>query len=338
MLVSTAALPVPPIKGYGGIEWIVYMLAKELAKKGHNVAVACPSDSVLPEGVSHISTTTDTERGYENVALLRYVSLMKDFDIIHDNSHVKLVYNIFRDNPDLFKFVSTSHDPGCCSYPIEKPNHITVSNAHRLNHIKQCNLESKVVYNTIDPEMYKFNKGERSDRYLFLSRPTSDKGPIDAIRMCQELNVPLDMVCGRVAEITQEAIACSMMCKMGSPWKWHGEIPHEKKVEMYQNAKAFLFPSSWELEPFGLVVIEALYSGCPVVTYDRGPMKELVEHGVTGFLAKNRDEFKKYILRVDEIDPQKCHDSVIKKGFCSPERMAADYEKLYELALEGERW
>jgi glycosyltransferase involved in cell wall biosynthesis len=338
MLISTAALPVPPQRGYGGIEWIVYMLAKELHKQGHDVSVAATADSVLPEGVNLIASTTVDERGFENIALVNYGPQLEDFDIIHDNSHVKLVYKVFRDYPDKYKFVSTSHDPGCVQYPIEKPNHITVSKSHQKNHFEQTGITSKVVYNTIDPEMYKFNKGARNNRYLFLSRPTSDKGPIDCIRMCQELDVPLDMVCGRVAEITQEAVISSMMCKIGSKWKWMGEVPHEKKVSLFENAKAFLFPSSWDLEPFGLVVIEALYSGCPVVTYDRGPMSELVEHGVTGFLAKNRDEFKKYMLQVDQIDPQKCHDSAIAKGFCSPERMANDYLKLYEKAIAGERW
>jgi len=340
LLISTAALPVPPLR-YGGIEWVVFLLCRELNKLGHEVAVACPIGSKLPEGVTHIPTVNYTdplEQGHEMLSLFRYSGYLDNYEIIHDHTHSKLVYNIFRQNPNRFKyFCSTSHDPGCVEYPIDKPNHITVSKSHRRNHLKTAGIESKVVYNAIDPDIFEYSE-ERGNRYLFISRPTPDKGPIQAVKFCRELDVPLDMICGKVSGITREAVIASMLCTFGSKWKWLGEVSHKEKVEYYKHAKALIFPTQWNKEPFGLVVVEALYSGCPVVTYDRGPMRELIEHGKTGFLAKTDREFKEYMLRVDEINPKDCHESVIKKGFASPERMTKDYIKLYRQILKGERW
>jgi len=291
----------------------------------------------LPEKAEYIKTCNLTdELGLENYALTKYAYKLQEYDIIHDHSHAKYVYSVFRDYPDKFYYCSTSHDPGVANVPVDKPNWICVSHAHAKSHKEQSGIDARVVYNAIDPKMFKY-KEEKSDRYLFISRPTPDKDPIDAVKMCKELDVPLDMVCGRVTGITKEAVTCARMCLLGSKWKWWGEISHSKKVELLSNAKALIFPIAWDKEPFGLVVVEALISGTPVVTYDRGPMKELIIHGKTGYLANTRKEFMEYMLQVDSINPKDCRRSVYDKKFI-PRRMCSDYIKIYRDVLRGIKW
>src|SRR5690606_33906727 len=89
---------------------------------------------------------------------------------------------------------------------------------------------------------------------------------------------------------------------------YSGNLGGFRKHKFIAQAKALLFPIQWE-EPFGMAVIEALACGTPVVAMNRGAMPEIIEHGVTGFLANNEEEFGEYMLRVDEIDPAECRRS-----------------------------
>ncbi len=112
-----------------------------------------------------------------------------------------------------------------------------------------------------------------------------------------------------------------------------GTIVGDRKLEMFGRAKGMLFPILWE-EPFGIVAIEALASGTPVVAYNKGAMPEIIEHGVNGFLANNEAELKEYMTKVGEIDPEKCRKTVEDKF--SVEIMADKYDELYrQITLRG---
>jgi glycosyltransferase involved in cell wall biosynthesis len=108
---------------------------------------------------------------------------------------------------------------------------------------------------------------------------------------------------------------------------YSGNLSGSAKIKFIAEAKALLFPIQWE-EPFGMSVIEALACGTPVVAMNRGAMPEIIEHGVTGFLANNEEEFTEYMKRVDEIDPAACRRSVEEKFSASA--MAEAYLERYK--------
>lgn len=112
---------------------------------------------------------------------------------------------------------------------------------------------------------------------------------------------------------------------------YSGNLSGQKKMKYLSEAKALLFPIQWE-EPFGMAVIEALACGTPVVAMNRGAMPEIIEHGVTGFLANDENEFTEYMRRVDEIDPAECRRSAEKRF--SANAMAKNYMKRYQEVLK----
>ena len=123
---------------------------------------------------------------------------------------------------------------------------------------------------------------------------------------------------------------------LGGPVRWVGSVGGAAKEELLRTARAVLFPLRWD-EPGGTAVVEALSAGVPVVAMRRGVLPELVDHGVTGWLADDEEEFVGYLRRVDELDRDACRE-VAERRF-SPAAMAARYETFYRrvLAVTGRR-
>ena len=113
---------------------------------------------------------------------------------------------------------------------------------------------------------------------------------------------------------------------------FRGLLPFKTKLKLYQQAKALLFPIRWD-EPFGLVMIEAMSCGTPVVAFNRGSIPEVIKHGVSGFIADNYREFVSYANKAHEIDPKKCRRWVEKKF--SVKAMTDDYVRVYKKMLKS---
>lgn len=204
------------------------------------------------------------------------------------------------------------------------------------------------VHNAIDLEQFPFVR-EKKDYFITLARFTPEKGQHIAVRYAAKLKKRLRMA-GTVAGIGNNR---KLLFELSNPLShyrnnlefryysdkilprvlrhpritYSGNLSGHRKIKFIAEAKALLFPIQWE-EPFGMAVIEALACGTPVIAMNRGAMPEIIEHGITGFLADTEEEFFAYMQRIDEIDPAACRKSVEKKF--SAERMAAAYLERYK--------
>ncbi len=226
--------------------------------------------------------------------------------------------------------------------------------AHAPTEIRSHMLEP--VHNAVDVNDFEFEPDKKSDYYITLARFTADKAQHVAMRFAIKNKKRLRMA-GTVAGMTTNRKVLLELSNPLSPYRkneefryfsdkilpsllrhpritYAGDISGIRKKHFLSRAKALLFPINWD-EPFGMVVIEALASGTPVVAMNRGAMPEIIEHGVNGFLANTHEEFEKYALRVDEIDPHACRESV-KMRFSSA-RMTSNYITRYREILERER-
>jgi glycosyltransferase involved in cell wall biosynthesis len=212
------------------------------------------------------------------------------------------------------------------------------------------------VYNAIDLDIFPFIPYKK-DYFITLARFSPDKGQHIAAMASAKLKKRLRMA-GTVSGIGSSR---KLLLELSNPlsnyrstaeFKYYsdkilpqvirhpkitysGNLSGSRKMKFIAEAKALLFPIQWE-EPFGMAVIEALACGTPVVAMNRGAMPEIIEHGVTGFLANNEDEFVEYMKRVDEIDPEACRRSVEEKF--SADAMAQAYlDRYYEVLKLAKR-
>lgn len=212
----------------------------------------------------------------------------------------------------------------------------------------------KAVHNAIDPTDFPF-VAEKRNYFITLARFAPYKGQHIAVKAAAKLKKRLRMA-GVVADIASNRkllfeLANPMSTYRGDPQfryysdkilpyvlryryiTYSGNLSGRRKMKFLSEAKALLFPIEWD-EPFGMSVIEALACGTPVIAMNRGAMPEIIEHGVTGFLANNEAEFMEYMERIDEIDPAQCRRSVEERF--SADAMAQGYIDRYNEVLRRE--
>jgi len=333
--------PVPP-KKYGGTELIVYNLAEELTKLGHEVTLLASGDSkssaklkacapkairVLPEAISW-----PIRQG------LNYAGLSKALMLINKN-HFDILHNHFGWQMLLFKdliscpMVTTLH--GTLEEPTENYMHnrfrneafISISNTQR-KHGPKLNYVA-TVYNGIQVERFKFNDKPK-DYFAFLGRIHPHKGPEHAIRIAKKAGIKLIMA-AKIDPVDAEYYEKNVKPLIdGKQIQFIGEIDHAGKVELLKNAKALLSPIQWD-EPFGLTNIESLACGTPVITIGRGSLSEIIIDGEQGYLCKSLTEIAKAIPKVDKISRLKCRQYV-EKTF-SAKQMAERYVDAYKKVL-----
>lgn len=208
------------------------------------------------------------------------------------------------------------------------------------------------VHNAINLNAFPYQE-DKGKYYVTLARFTADKGQHIAVKYAAKYKKRLRMA-GTIAGIGSSRRLLLELSNPLSPYRrneefryysdkilpavlkhpkitYSGNLSGAKKLKFIAGAKALLFPIQWE-EPFGMSVIEALACGTPVVAMNRGAMPELIEHGVTGFLADNEKEFFEYAERVDEINPRACRLAAEQKF--SAETMAQNYIARYKEVLQ----
>jgi glycosyltransferase involved in cell wall biosynthesis len=362
LLISTGAVPTPPLNAYGGIEWIVYWLAKALSRQGHDVAIMGLQGTIPPDDkVKVYIALTEQEKYAEVLYRDRISKVVEDFkpELVNDHSHTKATFDYFREKN--IPFIPSSHTIGIPDLKVPNVCWTALSKSHAKWLRQHYGIEARVCYNGIDVEEdikpiidYKNKTGP----LLFLGRPNPEKGALDVIDFCIKHNMPLDVVAGRL-EVEQigYALLVAQACKEYSQQKYHGAVDYKTKFKFYSEAKALFFMPNWP-EPFGLTPIEANWVGTPVITNDMGAMPELVENGKTGFIIPTRKEngepiyefnrygFKRVVWDEDEvlsaIDklPTLNLDYIAKrtKDKFNIDNMARQYLHVYENYIRGDRW
>jgi len=209
------------------------------------------------------------------------------------------------------------------------------------------------VYNAVELSRFPFVDNKKN-YFITLARFARDKGQHLAAELCVKLGYRLRMAgtissIGSKRQLQLELANPTSQYRNTSDFRYYsdyilsytihnsklvtyeGNISGNKKLSFISQARALLFPISWN-EPFGMAVIEALACGTPVIAMNRGAMPEIIEHGVNGFLANNKEEFEAYMQKIDEINPNNCRKSVTEKF--SADVMADSYFNRYKEAIQ----
>jgi glycosyltransferase involved in cell wall biosynthesis len=187
------------------------------------------------------------------------------------------------------------------------------------------------IPNAIDLSLYPC-KPHRGDYLLFLGRLSPDKGAHRAIAVAMELGLPLKMAGKKREQKEEQYFAEFVEPHVGHAGiEWLGEVSHGTKVELLQDARATLFPIEWE-EPFGLVMIESMACGTPVIATRHGAVPEVVEDGRSGIIVDNYRAMVAALDDADALDPLECR-AYVEDRF-APERMVGDYLDAYGAAVE----
>jgi glycosyltransferase involved in cell wall biosynthesis len=333
---------VPPT-GYGGIELIVSLLADGLADAGHDVTLFASGDSLTKARLSAVYPTAPSELIGRSIPELRHALACymraDEFDVVNDHSGMPAAaLGGAVDTPVLH----TVHGPldvaeaqdvyGRIAKVSPRVGLISVSENQRR---PMPDLPwAATVPNAIDLSIYPC-KPHRGDYLLFLGRMSPDKGAHRAIAVAMELGLPLKMAGKR-----REAKERQYFGEYVEPHLGHGgieylgEVPHGEKVELLQDARATLFPIEWE-EPFGLVMIESMACGTPVIATRHGAVPEVVEDGRSGVIVDTYRQMAEALDQADVLDPIECRRYVEERF--APERMVADYEQAYREAMERTR-
>jgi glycosyltransferase involved in cell wall biosynthesis len=323
---------VPPA-AYGGIELVVSLLADGLTARGHDVTLVASGGSETKAALATPLDKTPEPALLGNVwfeafhALVAYLQAAS-FDVIHDHSGVvgPALGSLLGGRPPV---VHTLHgpwtEPARRYYRLldERVHLVAVSNAQRDDFPEL--RYAAVVRNGIDVDAYPFS--DRKDDYLiFIGRANPDKGPAQAIEVARRARIPLIMVVKK-----QEPFEVSYWDEMVAPLVTDEvevleELDHTTKVRLLAGARALIFPIQWA-EPFGLVMVEAMACGTPVIACPAGAAVEIVEEGTNGFLRHSVDELAEVVARADECSPAACRARVAQDFSASA--MVDAYERLF---------
>jgi glycosyltransferase involved in cell wall biosynthesis len=345
-IVSPVMGPIPP-KKYGGIELIVNELVHGLAEHGHKVTVFCSGESTIAgPNIARVETSPyptrehpDENREWEKKQLLTVLNRQYDFDVIHLNYEPIAcwfdVNGTLVNMLDSFEVpvVLTFHNTTDISENVAYYKNTPALHRHTMIFVSENQRrplaffpKTQVIYNALPIEDFPLET-QKENYLLFLGRITPSKGLLEAIAVANKTNIPLFIV-AKVDPVDHDYYEKEIKPHIdGKLIHYLGEADFSGKVAYLKKAYCLLFPILWE-EPFGLVMIEALACGTPVIAFRRGSVPEIIQDGVNGFVVENISEMAEAVKKVAIISPVKCRDSV-KKRF-SVERMVNEYENLFK--------
>lgn len=328
---------VPP-KFYGGTERVVSNLTEELVVLGHKVTLFASGDSVtrahlvpVCEQALRLSSRCEDPLAHHIIMLQRVLDMSEKFDVIH--FHIDYLHFPLSRLMQL-PHVTTLH--GRLNLPDLKPLYdvfndmpvISISNSQRRP-LPDINWQGTVYHGL--PETL-FDPVYTPGKYLaFLGRISQEKGLDGAIDIAIRSGIPLK-IAAKIDPTDRLYYETHIRKLLDHPLvEFIGEISDSEKNEFLGNALALIFPINWE-EPFGMVMIESLACGTPVVAYSRGSVPEVIEHGVNGFVVGHPDEAVNAVRNIGFIDRRECRRTFDERF--TARRMAMDYLSIYRKILE----
>jgi len=347
-ILSPPWIPIPP-KGYGGVEKVVVDLTENLVQMGHDVMLFATGDSKTKANLRY-----EFEKALGNNLFLKnniYIYLnhlnkffkiikQEKFDIIHN--HMQYTAQYFLDFQTI-PFIHTLHSAfyknlkapsGFIKEKIKtllKFRHhpyISISNNQRMD-FPQLNY-IKTIYNGINTK--EFKPIIKKKNYLaWIGRITYNKGVDIAIKVAAKVGIPLKIAAfidkGDFEYFNSEIKPLIKRTKT----EMIGEIKDEKvKNQFLGEAIATLFPIRWH-EPFGIVMIESMASGTPVIAFNKGSVPEVIEDKKTGFIVENENQMIKALKKISTIDPLYCHQYATTNF--STQKMTKDYLEAYQIVI-----
>lgn len=340
-------IPVPPPR-YGGIELVIHNLVEGLKAMGEDVTLFAPKDtSVSCRFIQYMSSkfhfgldsSTRAKRFVGELADKYAFSMAagEGADIVHCHTLGTPTVDI----PTLYTLHGPANEATVmrCAELSKNPSNHFVSISDRQKELYLA-LNDKInfaatVHNSVNTKAIEW-KRTKEDFFLFVGRVNWEKGLDLAIRVATRAGVNLVMAVKMTEDFEKEFFRKEIL-----PWidkypehlffQFHKEIPRHMIFNLLKRAKCTLFTSQWE-EPFGLVMIESMACGTPVIALRRGAAPEVIVDGKTGFLANTEDEMVDVMKKVDKIKPTHCRKHV-EKNF-SREKMAKDYLAAYKKVLK----
>ena len=333
---------VPP-GAYGGTERVIATLCDALVAQGHEVTLFAPETSETAAKLEAYELPLRERLSAEElVHLAPHLHLQMltelyrrsdDFDVIHSHLDIwTLPFTRLSGTPTVL----TMHGrldldflrdllPRYASVPL-----VSISDDQRRAVADLDLTWAATVHNGLDLSSYQDVPHDAQGYLGFVGRISEEKGPLAAIEVARRSGLPLRMA-AKVDPLDEEYYEQQVKPRMGADVDFVGEIDEQQKPGFYAGARTTLFPSDWP-EPFGLVMIESLAAGTPVIALRRGSVPEVIEDGVTGFICDDVEEMVQAVERIGELDPDECRRHGQR---FSSQAMCRGYEHVYDRLVHG---
>ena len=332
-LIAPPFIQIPP-KRYGGTELFLATLGQGLKRLGYEVVVYSNGESETPVEVRWLYPTTQWPiRGdfSETLKEMNHTAwAVRDAadscDIVHINNVFGLPHSRFTKLPFVYT-IHHEHEQALSEFYSHYPDvyYVTISDFQRL---RETMRNLRTIHHGIDLAQYRF-RAKKQHYFSFLGRIAPMKGPHLAITVAQKSGIPLK-IAGEIQPMFQDYFEKQVKPHIdGNFIEYVGEADLAAKNELLGNSRALLFPIQWN-EPFGLVTIEAMACGTPVLGLAGGSVKEIISNGISGYVCNSVSEMIQHARDIETWVRPATVRQYAERHF-SMERMTADYVKLYNV-------